>query len=77
MEESKASLKAFAVCINNVDYPAALELYKIYRVIPDVEAEVDGDIRVIDESREDYLYSSYFAPIQLPQIVEESILKAS
>ena len=78
MDESTTSLKGFAVCINNVDYPAALELHKIYRVIPDEEATVSGDIRVIDESGEDYLYSSsYFAPIQLPQIVEESILRAA
>jgi hypothetical protein len=78
MGESTTSLKGFAVCIDNVDYPAALELHKIYRVIPDEEAALDGDIRVIDESGEDYLYpSSYFAPVQLPQIVKESILRAS
>jgi len=78
MGESLTSLREFVVCINNADYPAALELHKIYRAIPDEEAALDGDIRVIDESGEDYLYSSsYFAPIQLPQIVEESILRAS
>jgi len=64
--------------VNNVDYPASLELHKIYRVIPDEDAATEGDIRVIDESGEDYLYpSSYFVPIQVPQIVEESLLKAS
>jgi len=62
------------VCINNYDYPASLELHKIYRVIADKEAEGDGDIRMIDESGEDYIYpSSYFVPIQVPQTVEESL----
>jgi hypothetical protein len=46
-------------------------------VIPDEDAATEGDIRVIDESGEDYLYpSSYFVPIQVPQIVEESLLRA-
>ena len=78
MHESKQNLSWFVVCINNEDYPASLELHKIYRVIADKEAEDEGDIRVIDESGEDYIYpSSYFVPIQVPQTVEESLLKAS
>jgi hypothetical protein len=68
----------FAVCINNEGYPASLELHKIYRVLPDEDAATDGDVRVIDESGEDYLYpASYFAPISLPAAVEKSLLKAS
>jgi hypothetical protein len=70
--------KNFVVCINNDSYPSSLELHKIYRVLPDDDAVADGDLRVIDESGEDYLYaSSYFVPIQVPQTVEESFLKAS
>jgi len=60
------------------DYPASLELHKIYLVIPDDDAASEGDIRVVDESGEDCLYtSSYFAFIQDPQVVEESLLRAS
>ena len=78
MQESKQNFSEFVVCINNSDYPASLELHKIYRVIADKEAEDEGDIRIIDESGEDYIYpSSYFVPIQVPQTVEESLLKAS
>ena len=76
MKESKQSLPEFVVCINNVDYPASLELHKIYRVLADEDAASEGDIRIIDESGEDYLYpSSYFTPIQVPQTVEESLLR--
>ncbi len=65
----------FAVCLNNKDYPASLELHKIYRILPDEEAKQDGDVRVIDESGEDYLYpANYFVLIELPTIVQESLL---
>lgn len=45
----------FVVCLNNAEYPASLKLHKIYRLLPDKDAEVDGDFRVVDESDEDYL----------------------
>ena len=68
----------FAVCINNAEYPASLELHKIYQVLPDEDAARDGDIRVIDESGEDYLYpASSFVRIEVPQEVERAILHAS
>ena len=68
----------FAVCINNEDYPASIERTKIYRVVQDEDAASDGDLRIIDESGEDYLYpASYFVPIKIPQVVEESLLRAS
>jgi hypothetical protein len=68
----------FAVCINNAEYPTSLERHKIYQVLPDEEAARDGDIRVIDESGEDYLYpASFFVVIEVPQEVERAILHAS
>ena len=78
MQPSEKLQPQFAVCINNTDYPASLELHKIYQVLPDEEAARDGDIRVIDESGEDYLYpASFFVAIEIPQEVERSILHAS
>ena len=57
----------FAICVDNTDYPASLELRKIYRMVPDAEAEKDGDVRVVDESGEDYLYpADYFVVVDLP-----------
>jgi len=74
METPKKTFQEFVVCIDNDNYPASLELHKIYRLIPDGDANADGDIRIIDESGEDYLYpSSCFVPISVPQIVEESL----
>lgn len=68
----------FAVCISNEDYEASLELHKIYRVIPDEDAEVDGDLRIVDESGEDYLYpAGWFVFIELPQALQRSVLRAA
>lgn len=56
----------FVACIKNTDYPASLEVRKIYQVLPDLKANLHQMIRVIDESGEDYLYPhDYFMPIEL------------
>ncbi|MGH7569484.1 MAG: hypothetical protein ACREL9_11070 [Gemmatimonadales bacterium] len=57
----------FAVCVKNEGYPASLERWKIYQVIPDRDAERQHQIWVIDESGEDYLYPrKYFRLVALP-----------
>ncbi len=62
------SKQKFVVCIKNDDYPASLEVRKIYRVLPDNHAASHHLVRVIDESGEDYLYpEDYFSPIDVPQ----------
>jgi hypothetical protein len=77
MSQRKPAFK-FAVCINNVDYPTSLEVHKIYRVLPDEDAATDCDIRVVDESGEDYLYpAEYFIFVELPRSVEKSLLRAA
>jgi len=54
-KKRRQSAAEFAVCVNNSEYPASLELHKIYRVVADEEATREGDLRIIDESGEDYL----------------------
>ncbi len=78
MKRRKSPATHFVVCIDNRDYPASLELHKIYRVLPDEDAAEDGDIRVVDESGEDYLYpADRFAEVELPQAVRRSLLHAA
>jgi hypothetical protein len=78
MRSKSKTVIRFAVCVDNSEYPVSLELHKIYRVLPDEDATADGDVRVIDESGEDYLYpSEYFVPIELPQEVQDSLLHAA
>ncbi len=67
----------FVICIGNKGYPASLELRKIYQVIPDKAASRLHQLRVIDESGEDYLYpEDYFVPARLPQAVERAVRRA-
>jgi hypothetical protein len=78
MNQQKDSAPMFAVCIDNSEYPASLELHKVYQVLPDEDAAIDGDIRVIDESGEDYLYpAEYFILVKLPQSIEQAFLQAA
>lgn len=70
--------RRFVVCIDNSEYPVSLELHKIYRAVPDEAAAREGDVRVVDESGEDYLYpAEWFVPVELPRRVESSLLRAS
>ncbi len=74
MKSKKQHYSYFAVCIDNSEYPASLEIHKLYRVLEDEDASEDGDIRVIDESGEDYLYpAEYFVRVDLPRITVRSI----
>ena len=68
----------FVVCLRNDGHPASLEVRKLYAIVPDEDAERDGDLRVIDESGEDYLYpAAWFATINLPEALEAALLQAS
>ncbi len=68
----------FVVCVENTGYPASLELHKIYRIVPDADAAHDGDVRIVDESGEDYLYpAEWFAVLDLTRRVRSSLLRRS
>lgn len=67
----------FAICINNSGYEVSLERRKLYAVLVDPDAEAHQQIRVIDESGEDYLYpASFFDRIILPTQIAEHVLHA-
>jgi hypothetical protein len=66
----------YAICVSNQDYPASLELRKLYPVLEDAFATQHGMMRVIDESGEDYLFpAEYFVRVQLPASVEKALTK--
>jgi hypothetical protein len=71
MKTPRTPPRLFAVCIDNADYPASLEARKLYEVLPDDEAASHRQLRVIDESGEDYLYPArYFRLVTLPPSLE-------
>ena len=66
--------KHFMLCVENQGYQASLEIRKIYEILIDREAGRHHQVRVVDESGEDYLYSEkYFAPVRLPSETKEKL----
>jgi hypothetical protein len=68
----------FVVCVKNRGHAASLELRKLYQAISDEAAARLHQIRVIDESGEDYLYpEEYFVAVHLPQSAEKAVRRAA
>ena len=66
----------FAVCIRNGEYEADLVVGKIYRVVKPEANDRPADIRVLDESGEDYLYPrTWFVPVALPLRVKKALVE--
>jgi hypothetical protein len=73
--QTKRNEAEFVVCLKNEGYAASLEVHKIYRVTHDLEADRDGDLRIVNECGEDYLYpKDWFVLIEVPEAVEASLL---
>jgi len=63
------------ICLDNSEYEASLERHKIYIAVPDAKAEKLGQLRIIDESGDDYLYpAKRFVAADLPQSIGKAIL---
>lgn len=68
----------FVICIDNSDYPASLERRKIYETLPDEDAAKHGQIRVNDESGDDYLYpEECFVDAKLSKDVQAAVVEAA
>jgi len=75
MQNQDRPTETFVICIRNDEYPVSLEVWKVYRAMPDRRAEEHGYMRVVDESGEDYLYpEGYFVPIRLPKAAREALV---
>ena len=69
--------RQLVLCLRNDGYEVSLERRKFYATIPDVDARKHGQLRVIDESGEDYLYpAEFFAAVELPQAVRRALRAA-
>jgi hypothetical protein len=68
----------YVVCVKDDDYPASLELRKIYQLMPVSAGARLGMLRVVDESGEYYLNpDGYFVTIRLAPAVECALRSAS
>ena len=65
------------LCLQNRGYEVSLERGKFYRVLPDRDAAEHAQVRVIDESGEDFLYpASFFVRLPLPKTLRRRVLAA-
>lgn len=77
MRMTLRSKQHFVVCVETGEYPVSLERSKIYKVIRDRDAERHQQIRVVDESGEDYLYPmAYFRPLKLSTVLKRLLFRA-
>ena len=70
----------FFICIDNASNPASLIVGKVYRRLPDSDAESHQMLRVIDEDTSEadgYLYpDSIFVPVELPEAAKQVLSAA-
>ncbi|MEQ8693994.1 MAG: hypothetical protein RIC85_01535 [Gammaproteobacteria bacterium] len=66
------------ICVANEGYEASLEKRKLYEKVPDDGASKHGQVRVIDESGEDYLFpAEYFVDVNLSEETERAVRAAA
>ncbi len=76
MAATKSSTR-FAVCIS-AEGCDDLEVWKLYRVLPDKKAARDEFLRIVDESGEDYLYpANRFVVVEIANPAAKKLLAAS
>ena len=71
-------MNEFVICIDNKGNRASLIVGKVYRRLPDPEAEAHDMIRIVDEDLSEpdgYLYpASMFVPVELPEKAKQVLM---
>ena len=66
-QKEQPQLSRYYVCLLNKGQEVSLTPGRLYKRIPDKRGEEMGYVRVIDDTKEDYLFPlSLFAPVDLP-----------
>ena len=70
--------KRYVVCIDDRGCPASLEVRKLHALMRDDRAGTSGQVRVIDESGEDYLHpADRFVEVELSADVATATAEAA
>ena len=70
--------RGFVICVRNDGYEVSLERRKIYEILEDSDAGAHHQVRVIDESGEDYLFpSECFVSVELPKPTVQAVIEAA
>jgi hypothetical protein len=64
----------YVICVSNQGDELSVPKGTIYRVLAPEPVDRPGDIRLVDETGEDYLYDRrWFMEIPLPKVVAEAV----
>jgi hypothetical protein len=64
---ARQSRPTYVVCIANYGYETELVIGKVYRVHRPIKGDRPVELRVVDESGEDYLYpAKWFVKVEIP-----------
>lgn len=64
----------FVICVSHQGDELTVLQGKVYRVLPPEPNDRLHDLRVVDETGEDYLYDpAWFMPIEVPQRVVDAL----
>jgi hypothetical protein len=70
--------KGLVICVKNDGYAVSLERRKLYIALADAQAARHGQLRIVDESGEDYLYpQEFFVAVELPESLRRRVLQAA
>jgi hypothetical protein len=75
---SRSGRNRFVVCVDNEGYDVSLDVGKVYQLLPTEKIARDhGQMRVVDNEGEDYLYSAErFVEVKLPRAAQEAVLRS-
>lgn len=78
LKSNVQSMSDFVICLGNDANPASLIVGKVYRCLPDSEAQSHQMLRILDEDTSEldgYLYpASNFAPVELPDEAKQVLM---
>jgi hypothetical protein len=78
MANVPAKKKSFVICVQNEGYEVSLEKRKIYEAIEDQDAAKHQQLRIVDESGDDYLFpASFFVFVELPKPTQRAVFHAA
>ena len=78
MAAKDQKITKFVICVRNDGYQASLEKRKIYVALEDLDAGLHRQVRVVDESGEDYLFpEEFFVAVELPKQTERAVIEAA
>lgn len=74
MSQRAVHHQSFVLCVKNDGFEVDLDTGTVYVALPDEEASRHDQIRVVDESGEDYLYpKDYFVPVEFSNCAREAL----